>query len=853
MAINPVQTNIENTKSHRPYKDAKGAVKTDNCLKPLQPQGHLVHDTLLSVPKFFIKDIAYDMKAVKDGFAGKANDHQTGRLNDVGLKVGGIGIATYLASRTTNPMFRIMEYVGLGTFLTSMALFPKAFINVPSRIVHGFSIGKEYIDDQGRKKSVFQDSNYIPFDMYRGEYPGENLEIIGDRMGIPRGLKNRDELTKEQMRKIATQNNTLWMLTAGFATPVMTALICCGLEKLIAPALEKARNMEHNSQITHLLAKTNKMPENLAKIPDNKLSKQVSKLLNNYKNKELPQAEFDNLVDIITKDLDSYAKEGIQADLKNILINEKKAFVLNEKSAEEISSMIKAGLPMQNNKTLEKVFVPTADELKNIFKENERITPEELQNIKGKIKELFDKKIANEPKEMQDYLKSIRNNVVEKISKKIQEKPSRLVSEADIKDITNLAKVMGEFKANAKALDKNKIFKIGYAPETVLARSYGNFERTLLDVLEVKYKDLKSIKESKEYAREFLDKKFTELAKDTAKYEKAINKLGKSLVDMEIKLNGKNADSSHLKDLITAIENNYNKTAKCLGETGRFKNTIDMLVKGDLDNSIKTKQELFDLLDGINPDNTLKLHGNAYAKANAKGVGSSKKNTITNIVERYQGAKDSMFRMLHAMDIYKREIPADEYSKELLKSGKKVLLGSTNPDHTLKLDTEINAEFYKDLMDNIWDSEGDKPAIRNNLKAKGKINKATENALKETKGLKNGNVQERLQWYITRFRNIMGNNTIDFTKPSHNLDLGALRQYSPETKTRKAMFDLVAQDPIDFIQKASTRRYNNQRWARVASSILGTVLGVTLLAQVCFGKIKNPHNLKKQVNDDKTI
>ena len=118
---------------------------------------------------------------------------------------------------------------------------------------------------------------------------------------------------------------------------------------------------------------------------------------------------------------------------------------------------------------------------------------------------------------------------------------------------------------------------------------------------------------------------------------------------------------------------------------------------------------------------------------------------------------------------------------------------------------------------------------------------------------KNGNVKERFQWYITRFRNIMGNNTIDFTKPSHNLDLGALNQYSPDAKTRKAMFDLVAQDPIDFIQKASTRRYNNQRWARVASSILGTVLGVTLLAQVCFGKIKNPHNLKKQVNDDKTI
>ena len=35
-------------------------------------------------------------------------------------------------------------------------------------------------------------------DMYRGEYPGEDLDVIGDRMGIPRGIKNRNDLIKEQ-------------------------------------------------------------------------------------------------------------------------------------------------------------------------------------------------------------------------------------------------------------------------------------------------------------------------------------------------------------------------------------------------------------------------------------------------------------------------------------------------------------------------------------------------------------------------------------------------------------------------------------------------------------------------------
>ena len=52
---------------------------------------------------------------------------------------------------------------------------------------------------------------------------------------------------------------------------------------------------------------------------------------------------------------------------------------------------------------------------------------------------------------------------------------------------------MGVFKEILYVLDICKSFKIEYAPETVIARSYGKFESTLLDVLDIKYKDLKMI------------------------------------------------------------------------------------------------------------------------------------------------------------------------------------------------------------------------------------------------------------------------------------------------------------------------------------------------------------------------
>ena len=90
--------------------------------------------------------------------------------------------------------------------------------------------------------------------MYRGKRKDENLDIIGDRMGIPRDIKNRHDIIKEQMRKIATQNNTLWMLSAGFATPILTALACCGLENyIVAPAVEKTRNTKEFSSIDFAL------------------------------------------------------------------------------------------------------------------------------------------------------------------------------------------------------------------------------------------------------------------------------------------------------------------------------------------------------------------------------------------------------------------------------------------------------------------------------------------------------------------------------------------------------------------------------------------------------------------------
>ena len=853
MAITSIQPNIDNAKSHTPYRDAKGAVNTEKDIKPLAPKGHLVHDTVLSVPKYFCKDIAYDIKAVKNGLQGNANDHQLGRLNDVGLKVGGIGIATYLASRTTDPKVRVMEYLGLGAFLASMTIFPKAFINVPSRVLHGYSIGKEYIDDQGRKKSVFQDSNYIPFDMYRGEYPGEDLDVIGDRMGIPRDIKNRHDMIQEQMRKVATQNNTLWMLTAGFATPVMTALICCGLEKLVSPALEKIRNLNYNSKITEALKKSEKMTLNVDEIKSNKLSENVIRILNDFKGQELPKQEYDNIISLFTEELDSKASNGIVRDLADLFKkNGEEAFAIEEETSKGLINEIKSKLGNRNKATLERVFVPTKEEVDNILNKYTIVTKEDIGKIKKELLELFNKKIENEPKVSRAYLESARNNVLENVSQFIQKTPSRYVDESRIKDFENLAKIIGDFKKNSRLLDKYKSFKVEHAPETVLARYYGKFESTLLDVLGIKYKDLKEMRQSDKYTREIIEKKINELVKDDAAYEKAVSKLAKVMSEMDASLHGSTDSGSHMKDLISAIENNFNNTAKRLNQCGKFKNTINMLVKEELEDvnslssSLQSREGVFKMLDGMLPDKAAGKTGIENVKASASGVGSAKNDVIARIVDRYQGVENSFNRVLHTLDLYKRNIPAAEYDKLLLNMGKDTLLGASVTDHMLKLNTLNNPELYKDLMRTVWRVDDD----ARNINAKGHIEEATDKALSGFDDLKIGSIKERFQQYITRFRNIVGNNTIDFTKPEHILDSEALKGYSKEVKTRNATFNLIAQNPVEMIRKAADRRYGYQTWVRKAATIGGTVIGATILAQFCFGKIRNPHNMKKQVKND---
>ena len=68
-------------------------------IKPLPSNGHLVRNSLFDIPSEIFKDIKYSSKAFVHSVKGTANDNELGYLNNLGMKLGGIAIASYLYAR----------------------------------------------------------------------------------------------------------------------------------------------------------------------------------------------------------------------------------------------------------------------------------------------------------------------------------------------------------------------------------------------------------------------------------------------------------------------------------------------------------------------------------------------------------------------------------------------------------------------------------------------------------------------------------------------------------------------------------------------------------------------------------
>ena len=861
MQTNLIQNFVHNLRTpsserKTPEFDIHHELQTKTFIKPNKSNGYLVKSNIFDAPAIMAKDFVYDLKSVKNGFNGKADDHQLGKINDVGLKLGGLAIAAYLYTKRQSPMTKAMEFIGLGSFLASMSLWPKLAIQLPAYLIHGFNVQQQYVDSFGRKKSFFQDPQFLAWDAYSNE----ELEKIGDWMGIPKDIPNRNEFTKRKMQKVAVQNNTLWMWTAGFATPIMSALICNQLEKPVAKWLGKINNNKNNQNIKNI--------GDLAKeMQDNSIKNKVNSLLSINQNKVITDDLIEELAKAITTGFNPQVTENVNKDLRKLLqtnlymINEN---TLNAITANAENALIDAGFEKE---TIGQIIPSYKELLKSFDNENgffkiagnEEMLEKALTVYTGKLYEKLDKYNSFAINNPQSNLKILSNNEIEDIKRiligaeaeenpimqGLKKEPFAVLNHNNQKLINTVADAFNSLKSNISATEKFIQSQLGCVQETTMANYWNDTIDTFVHGLGLKSKDIDQIKNDRLFATSFLRNAFDDIASDKQNYKNFMTKLIEQIAKQEKLM--KPGDTREIM----------------YSDAGNTK--LDNFI----DKSFKSFQEKIMTLPGYKPsfmENTLNsmigTGGQDFESRNS--LGSLKQLYKDLAYNRLAEVKSSFFRIINTLDLYRRLAIGDPkyhealhnklpraLKEEIVELSKITGIAGHTADYLTKFYRRINPNFDETDLSNIQIKNGRliykyacRPADAGKvdtpqdsrlfiesmkLSFENTMHPETESAFGRNKKL-----LEEFKKYRSMVLHDVGNTTY-FENSYRNI-----KEDATSLASDNKIFIEIGAATDEVLYNFCKRSSNTNKWLKMFSTAGAALLGATVLAQFFFGRMQTP-------------
>ncbi len=789
---------------------------SENLLTPLDGKGYLVENSLLTYPKELAKDTYYTAKSLQRGITGKANDHELGKLNDLGLKLGGLSIATYLMTRRQTPKQKAMEFIGFGAFLASMAIWPKVALQWPAQLVHGFNFRKQYVDEQGRKKYVTQDPNYIPFDLYKGKRKSEDLGHIADRMGIDKNEKDRNELAKEHIRKVSVQNNTLWMLTAGVATPVMTALACNRLEKPVGKFFEKLSDNKVNKLINKIenynKSGDKKLEDELITTKmDNESGKKLDSLLKSKIGKSVTEKDIDAISDALTVGLDNQTRKAARLDLGYMLGQNQT--VVNDDTVNMIFKTLTKKLDTKYGEGYTASIFDTkkiAEHVDNFMNQNGRpangiLSAEKSEELRLSLGELLEK-ATNENSSIRASRKEVISEMAtDAVNAVFEGHKTAVLSDETAGYISKAGQTIRKYRAFDETISSAAHFKVEKAPETLAGNNWGEVTETLIKELNISPKELNEAKSSEELTAQLFTRKLENIAKNENSYKKFITNISKKMAKLDEKLdNVKSGNRPAMDTIIDSIVRNHDNTAAELnGITGT------------------ESKPFFNLSQRIAGENIDGVFVGSVKDAKLQRIKTARVGSIQN----------AYMRLLHTADFFRR---AEEYKagnggfsgnakldKALIEKGKKLLMSSHSGDFYTKFETHNNSSFFKGL---IWHTF-----------LSGETSNATKSALGyESHEVFNGKttMAQRVSKWAKQTGNLMGTTLNEFL-PNH---IEGKDIFPNAQKTAVEKFNKVACTPDNMLYNALKQKFNSNKWLRMWTTVGSIVLTGTLLSQLAFGK-----------------
>ena len=789
-------------------------------IKPLPPTAKLVNGSIFNAPAEMVKDWAYEAKSLKDGITGKANDHELGKLNDVGMKLGGLAIAAYLAAKKSTPLTKAMEFVGFASFFASMAIWQKLAIQLPAKLIHGINTRQAYEDSEGRKKPFSLDTQFLPFDLFSDK----KIDKIGDWQRVPKDMPNRRDFIQEKMRKEYVQNNTLWMMTAGFATPVMSGLIC----NFATPYVEKALAKYDNKMNEKMLQA---FPESVKAAKDNSINHKIETFIQFNKDKPLNETVVKELTEILTSGANPVLAGGIEYDLKQLMANDK--YVIDNSITEYINKKIIMTLSQSMDEDLIKQIAPTSSQISEIFTSgnylNKTYTEKEHRDIITKIREKLISnvneynKIEGNPKLNPDFIEDLVSNVdmdADPIKKGLKRVPARTFDVNMQNKVKSIGNAITNFNAKVAVLHKYAYKKVAHAADSTLAFEYNKIANNLVKILGIPPEEIDNARYDRELMNKVIRSNFERIASNKEEYSRVMTELVDAVSGLETNI--KQSDINSYKKHLT---NSFNDSASDF-ENLDMKKTVARIV-------------------GLN-------------RNSGKG---SYKNVMENFVsDRLSGVKYAMYRMISTLDLYRRiatlentavlynpDIPR-EYKEAYIEMAKREAVQAHSADYAVKFYDPKNPHVdYNDMSNIELDAEGN-PVYKYYGKETGRKVDIPQsyrmyqdsmdlmhggNMHSETEAiLKPKNLLETLKEYRKNVVEILGGEYY-FIKPEHIATV-----QTKSTSEQRFLLSGIALD--EWLTKIAKQTHNTNKWLKMFGGFGAGLLAVTVLAQFFFGRVKLP-------------
>lgn len=616
-------------------------------VEPMADKGRLLPSRIFGSPIEYAKDLKQDIVNIGRAATGKANDHELGRINDVAMKLGSLALATYLFSKGHIAKNKAMEFIGVGTFFGSMALWPKLAIQLPIKLRTGVDVHQKYEDSQGRKKMMFQDPQYDLTDLYSRE----DLDRIGKKMGVSEDLPDRDSFIKQRAKKTATQANTLWMMTAGFATPVMSALLCNRLEKPVEKALSFLKLKQTEASIKNGI-KFNALTESRQKAD----VKRLEKFLNAHANDTVD----DELIKQLTTELTTSKRYKVDPEFIKALQSSLGKFKGNgEVDVDKFKLAIIDALSDEKN----------ADSIADLVR-NSDLT-EVIKNLDAdEITESItqDRKLARKISKAVE--KALENPVTSTTAKKLSEIST---------EIKNIQAATIKYFDKKSILEKYIDARVAKKADSYIAEQWGAVGEKLLKTLKFSQAELKQIADGN---LEIFYDKLQKVAKNETKF------------------------NTMFKDILKMIDK-YNQN---IGEN--FKNTVSKNAQGLSQEAARTfrKLGLTEVADTISASRKT-LQGSVANTMTQFAINrpTGAEATFFRILHACDTINNKSYASLsgdidNAFTRAGREIPPN--IKEIKELCKNITTSASMSDHTEKFrDIIKNYDDYRIIMDVLYGND----------------------------------------------------------------------------------------------------------------------------------------------------